>query len=526
VILVWILIITFGSGLLAWLLCSFNHSIARIVCFVGLTVDAAFVLYLWISRYGALESPGHTWIAEIQTEWIRPLGISFHLAMDGLSLLLVALTVLLGAASVAASWKEINTKVGTFHFALMSALTGILGVFMAVDLFLFYFFWELMLVPVFFLILAWGQEDRTSSAIKFFIYTQAGGLFMLVSIIAVYWIGGRDTGQYTFDYAKILNISMAGNFAIALGFFAAFAVKLPMVPFHLWLPDAYTQAPTAGSVILAGLLSKTAAYGMLRFLFPLFPESAGQMSFVVSILAVIGILYGAMMAFSQSNIKRLIAYTSISHLGFVLLGIFAGTQMAMQGAVVVMLAHGLSTGSLFIITGALRQRIGTDDMTKMSGLWSALPRMGGITLFFALASLGLPGLANFIGEFLVLAGTFAVHPWLTGIATFVLVVSTIYAAWIIYQVFYGPVKQQWDISDLRFGEMLNLSVMVTAVLWIGIFPQTVLNTARGALERIQSAKSAMVRQDSVNAGSNVNMTTSETETGRKLTEYGADNVRP
>ena len=517
-ILAWILIITFCSGLLAWLLGSFSRTIARIVCFAGLAVDAAIVLYLWISQYGVLKSSGQTWIAEIQTEWIKPLGITFHLAMDGFSLLLVALTVVLGTAAVAASWKEINNKVGTFHFALMSALTGILGVFTAVDLFLFYFFWELMLVPVFFLILAWGQENRTPSAIKFFIYTQAGSLFMLLSIIAVYWIGGRDTGQYTFDYAKILNVSMAGNFAIALGFFAAFAVKLPMVPFHLWLPDAYTQAPTAGSVILAGLLSKTAAYGMLRFLVPLFPESTGQMSFVVSILAVTGILYGAMMAFSQSNMKRLIAYTSISHLGFVLLGIFAGTQMAMQGAVVVMLAHGLSTGSLFIITGALRQRIGTDDMTKMNGLWSALPRMGGITLFFALASLGLPGLANFIGEFLVLAGTFGVHPWLTGIATFVLVVSTIYATWIIYQVFYGTAKQQWNISDLRLGEVLNLSVMMTAILWIGIFPQTVLNTAKGALERIQNAKSTVVRQSSAAADTYVKMTTSETETGRKLTE--------
>jgi NADH-quinone oxidoreductase subunit M len=518
VILAWILIITFGSGVLAWLFGLFSRTIARIVCFVGLAVDAAFVLYLWINRYSVLKSSGQTWIAEIQTEWIKPLGITFHLAMDGLSLLLVALTVVLGTASVAASWKEINNKVGTFHFALMSALTGILGVFTAVDLFLFYFFWELMLVPVFFLILVWGQEYRTPSAIKFFIYTQAGGLFMLLAIITVYWISGRDTGQHTFDYAKILNVSMAGNFAVALGFFAAFAVKLPMVPFHLWLPDAYTQAPTAGSVILAGLLSKTAAYGMLRFLFPLFHESAEQMSFVVSILAVIGILYGAMMAFSQSNIKRLVAYTSVSHLGFVLLGIFAGTQMALQGAVVVMLAHGLSTGSLFIITGALRQRIGTDDMTKMNGLWAALPRMGGITLFFVLASLGLPGLANFIGEFLVLAGTFWVHPWLTGIATFVLVVSTIYATWIIYQVFYGPVKQQWDIRDLRFGEVLNLSVMITAILWLGIFPQTVLNTAKGALERIHNAKSTMVRQSSAAADKYVNMTTSETETGSKLTE--------
>lgn len=494
-ILAWILIITFVSGLLAWLFGLFSRTIARITCFAGLAFDAACVLYLWIERYGTLESSSRTWIEEIQIVWIKPLGITFHLAMDGLSLLLVALTVLLGAASIAASWKEIDAKVGKFHFALMSTLTGILGVFTAVDLFLFYFFWELMLVPMFFLILTWGQENRINAAIKFLIYTQIGGLFMLLSIVALYWMGADATGQNTFDYSNILNIPAAGVLAVALGFFAAFAVKLPMVPLHLWLPDAYTQAPTAGSIILAGLLSKTAAYGMLRFLLPLFSQPVKQMSFVISILAVIGILYGAMMAFSQNNIKRLVAYTSISHLGFVLLGVFAGNQMALQGAVVTILAHGLSTGSLFIIIGALQQRIGTNDMTTMGGLWSSLPRMGGMTLFFALASLGLPGLANFIGEFLVLAGTFQVHPWLAGIATFVFVISTIYAAWIIYQVFHGHMKQKWNIVDLRFGEMLNLSVMATGVLWIGIFPQTVLYTAKGALEKIQSPKSVTIRED-------------------------------
>jgi NADH-quinone oxidoreductase subunit M len=513
-ILAWLLIITFVCGLLAWLFGSFNRTAARVVCFAGLAIDALLVIYLWINRYGVLESSSQNWIAEVQADWISPLGITFHLAMDGLSLLLVALTVLLGTASVAASWKEIDSRVGTFHFALMSTLTGILGVFLAMDLFLFYFFWELMLVPMFFLISNWGQENRIYAAIKFFIYTQAGGLFMLLSIVAVYWLSGRDTGQYTFDYSKILSISISGSFIIALGFFAAFAVKLPMVPFHLWLPDAYTQAPTAGSVILAGLLSKTAAYGMLRFLFPIFSVSARQMSFVVSILAIIGILYGAMVAFSQNNIKRLVAYTSVSHLGFVLLGIFSYNQMAMQGAVVVMLAHGLSTGSLFVILGALRQRIGTDDMSKMSGLWSALPRMGGIALFFALASLGLPGLANFVGEFLVLAGTFQVHPWLAGIATFVFVVSTIYVVWIMFQVFHGPVTKQWNIKDLRFGEVLNLSVMIAGVLWIGIFPQTILNTAGKSLEKIRSAKVSAIMKNPIVADENVKISILEKEINR------------
>ena len=497
------LIVTFVCGVLAWIFGSVSRTFARLICFAGLAGDAFLVIFVWIVRYGIIKSSSKPWISEFNVNWIKPLGISFHLAIDGLSLLLAALTVVLGIISVASSWKEINDKVGKFHFALMSSLTGIFGVFFAMDLFLFYFFWELMLVPMFFIIGFWGRENSIIPAIKFFIYTQLGGLFMLISIIAVYWMTGQNTGEYSFDYSKIQTLSITGSFLIALGFFAAFAVKLPMVPFHLWLPDSYTVAPTAGSIILAGLLSKTAAYGMLRFLLPLFYQSVMQMSFVVSILAVIGIIYGATMAFAQTDIKRLIAYTSVSHLGFVLLGIFSGNRMAMQGAIVIMLAHGLSTGSLFFITGSLQQRIGTFDMTKMSGLWTKIPRMGAMTLFFALASLGLPGLANFIGEFLVLAGTFFIHPWLTGIATFVFVFSTIYAIWLIFKVFQGQVEHEGNIKDLRFGEMLNLSLMVIGILWIGIFPQTVLNTANSAIQKIQNANSKITRQSTSNNNLNI-----------------------
>jgi NADH-quinone oxidoreductase subunit M len=509
------LIITFICGVLAWIFDSISRIFSRLICFLGLAADASFIIFLWIARYGTLKSSDKPWITEFNVPWIKPLGISFHLAMDGLSLMLAALTVVLGIISVAASWNEINTKVGKYHFAIMSSLTGIFGVFFALDLFLFYFFWELMLVPMFFLIGFWGREKATIPAIKFFIYTQAGGLFMLISILAVYWMNGQKTGDYSFDYSKIQAISMPGSFAIALGFFAAFAVKLPMVPFHLWLPDSYTVAPTAGSIILAGLLSKTAAYGMLRFLLPLFYESMIQMSFVVSILAVTGIIYGAMMAFAQTNIKRLIAYTSVSHLGFVLLGIFSGNQMAIQGAIVIMLAHGLSTGSLFYITGSLQKRTGTLDMTKMSGLWTRTPRIGAMTLFFALASLGLPGLANFVGEFLILAGTFSVHPWLTGIATFVFIFSTIYAVWLIFKVFQGQVEQEWDIKDLRLGEMLNLSLMVIGILWIGIFPQTVFNTANETMQKIQNAKSAVIRENQ-SKFDNINNTNSTLEIRKQL----------
>ena len=442
------------------------------------------ILYIWIAHYrGLTAGTSAGWILKYKFTWIAPLGINFHLAMDGLSLLLVSLTVLLGISSVACSWKEINNHIGSFHFTLMSTLTGILGVFTAMDLFLFYFFWELMLVPMFFLILIWGHEKRIYAAMKFFIFTQMGGLFMLLSIVALYWIHGRITGQYTYDYQQILDASANWGIFIILGFFIAFAVKLPVVPLHVWLPDAYTEAPTAGSVVLAGLLCKTGAYGIIRFVLPSMAGVSDLLTLVVLTLSIVGVFYGALMAFGQQDLKRLVAYTSISHLGFVLLGIFAGTQMAQQGAVVIMLAHGLSTGALFIIIGSLQQRIGTRDISLMGGLWSVLPRMGGMALFFALASLGLPGLANFIGEFLVLAGTFQTHPWFAGIASLGFVLSTIYSLYMIYRVFQGSLRQSWDISDLRFGEVLNLSVLAVGLIWIGLFPQIVLNSSKIALEK-------------------------------------------
>jgi NADH-quinone oxidoreductase subunit M len=491
-ILAYLLIITFVSGLLSWLVGRFSTVASRLISLAGLVIDAILLVFLWINRYGRLLMDKSDWIAQVQTPWISSFGISFHLAMDGLSLLLMALTVLLGISSVIASWNDIKHRVGAFHFTLMAAITGIMGVFTSLDLFLFYFFWELMLVPMFFLISIWGHENRTYAAIKFFIFTQVGGLFMLVSIIALYFIHGNATGNFTFDYSELIKTPYAGTFIIMLGFFAAFAVKLPVVPLHVWLPDAHTEAPTAGSVILAGLLLKTGAYGIMRFVLPLFSAAAKELAPIAFVLAIIGIFYGAMVAFAQKDLKRLVAYTSISHLGFALLGIFAGNATAMQGAVIVMIAHGLSTGALFIIIGALQQRIHTRDMTVMGGLWQSLPRMGGVTMFFALASLGLPGLANFIGEFLVLAGTFEAHPWIASIAALGFIFSMVYSLWIIYRVFQGPSQQVWKVPDLQTFEMINLGVLMAGVVWIGIFPQTVIDTAKTAINRIQSGGTAQV----------------------------------
>jgi NADH-quinone oxidoreductase subunit M len=419
--------------------------------------------------------------------WIPALGIRFHLAVDGLSLALLVLTFFLGIASVLCSWTEIRERIGFFHFNLLWILAGITGVFLSIDLFLFYFFWEVMLIPMYFLIGIWGHENRNYAALKFFIFTQAGSLLMLLSILALYFKHHGATGLWTFDYPLLLGTPMGTStaFWMMLGFFVAFAVKLPMIPFHPWLPDAHTEAPTAGSVVLAGLLLKTGAYGMLRFAIPLFPEAAKQLSPVAMWLGVAGILYGAVLAFGQTDLKRLVAYTSVSHLGFVLLGIFAWNEWAMQGAVLQMICHGLSTGALFILVGALQERIHTRDTGKMGGLWAVMPRMSGMGMFFALASLGLPGLGNFVAEFLVLYGAYRVNRPAAVLGAIGLVAATIYALAIVQRAFHGANREQWKPPDLTTRDITVLGFMSAALVWLGLYPQPVFSTLLPVLEGLK-----------------------------------------
>ncbi len=469
-ILVWLLVILVAGGLAAALAARWSPTAARVISIVAVLLDFALTLQLWLRSAPAAP--------QIDVPWVPQFGIHFHLAADGLSLLLLLLTFFLGAVAVLASWTEITSSVGFFHLNLLWTLAGITGVFLAMDLFLFYFAWELMLVPMYFLIAVWGHENRVYAAVKFFIFTQLSGLFMLIAILSLYFLHHRATGVYTFAYADLLGTALSPRTELwlMLGFFAAFAVKLPAVPLHTWLPDAHTEAPTAGSVLLAGLLLKTGAYGMLRFVLPLFPGASHAFAPVAMVLAVIGILYGALMAFGQTDMKRLVAYTSVSHLGFVMLGIFAGNELALQGAVLTMICHGISTGALFVIAGLLQQRMHTRELARMGGLWSTAPRLSGSALFFALASLGLPGLGDFVGEFLVLLGAWQRSIPLAAIAAVGVLAATFYALRLVQTAFHGPNTGSWRIADLRPREAVIMGVMAVTLLWLGLYPQPVIAT--------------------------------------------------
>ena len=487
-ILVWFIVILLAGGVGAWVAARWSAAAARWISLAAVTLDFGLGLATWAPRltnFDTFSAAG--WIEEVDWSWIPQFGIHLHLAMDGLSLLLVMLTLFLGILSVLASWTEITEKAGFFHFNLLWILAGITSVFLAVDLFLFYFAWELMLVPMYFLIAIWGHENRTYAALKFFLFTQISGLLMLISILALYFLHHAATGIYTFQYGDLLGTAVPRgmDMLVMLGFFAAFAVKMPVFPFHPWLPDAHTEAPTAGSVILAGLMLKTGAYGLIRFAVPLFPHAAREFAPVALVLAVIGILYGAILAFGQTDLKRLVAYTSVSHLGFVLLGIFSWNPLALQGAVVTMICHGISTGGLFVLVGALQERIHTREMDRMGGLWNTMPRFSGAGMVFALASLGLPGLGDFVGEFLVLLGAWQASPGAAIAATLGVLGATFYALRFIQRAFHGPNTYEWRLPDLSFREGVVAASMIAALLWLGLYPRPVLDTFGPAMDRLQ-----------------------------------------
>lgn len=471
-ILVVLISILFLGGVLAWLSEGLDSRFPRVVALAAVVVD----LLVMMALVGA-DTEASSWIVQLNAQWIPRFGIAFHLAADGLSVLMMVLTAFLGIVAIGAAWDEITERTGFFYFNLLWTLAGVIGVFTALDLFLFFFFWEVMLIPMYFIIAIWGHENKNYAAMKFFIFTQVTGMLMLISILLLAYFHYIQFGWFSFDYFDLLKVSTSGasGMWIMLGFFVAFSTKLPSFPFHSWLPDAHSQAPTAGSVILAGVLLKTGAYGLIRFAVPLFPEASMQFAPFAMTLAVISILYCAKVAFAQTDIKRLIAYTSVSHMGFVMLGIYAWNEQALQGAVMTMLAHGLSAAALFMLAGGLQHRIHTRDMDHMGGFWAKVPRMSFVALFFSIAALGMPGLGNFVGEFLALLGAFKASIGLTVAAAFGLIFASVYSLWVIQKVFHGAYRNSdFDdahLDDLSRREMFYFGAMMIGLIWMGMYPQ-------------------------------------------------------
>ncbi len=497
VILPALILVPLAGGALAAAAARLSPAASRWVALAAMAATLLLALLLWgqndFAQLAASEAGRPQWLLEYRAEWIPRLGIGFHLGLDGLSLLLVLLTAALGVLSVGCSWREIQENVGFFHLNLLWNLAGVMGVFLALDLFLFFLFWEVMLVPMFLLIALWGhasgRRSPTYAAVKFFLFAQASGLLMLIAMLALVWVRYEAMGTVSFDYLDLLGTSVPASLArwLMLGFFVAFTVKLPAVPFHPWLPDAHSQAPTAGSVVLAGVLLKMGGYGLLRFSVPLFPQASADFAPWAMALGVAGILYGAILALVQTDIKRFVAYTSISHMGFVLLGIYGGSVMALQGAVVIMLAHGFATGALFMLCGALYERLHTLDLGRMGGLGRRLPLFATAFTFFSIASLGLPGLGNFIGEFLALLGTFPVAPRLVVVAASGLVLAAGYSLVLLGKVLHGPAREGELAADLTGREQLMMGAMMAALLLLGLYPQPVLEAARLPLTLLASA---------------------------------------
>ena len=442
----------------------------------GLTVLLVVKFRRGVAGYQFVES--HT--------WIKSLGIGYRLGVDGISLFMVALTGLLFPLSLIAS-EGVRKRVKHYTMFMLTLETGVLGVFLATDLFLFFVFWEAMLVPMYFIIGGWGGERRVYAAVKFFLFTAAGSAFLLAAILAL----GLLTQPVSFDLARVsqTELSMVAQRVLFWGFTISFLVKVPVFPLHTWLPDAHTEAPTAGSVILAGVLLKLGAYGLLRFSLPLFPRAAVESVPVLLTLAVIGIVYGALVAIRQKDAKRLVAYTSVSHLGFIVLGIFALTTTGIQGGVIQMVNHGLTTGALFLLIGFVYERRHTREISEFGGLKAQMPVYAGLFLFVALASAGLPGLNGFVGEMLTLFGTFVVHrPWAIVAATGV-ILAAIYLLWLYQRMFHGPLDNPANatLSDLRPTEVFVLAPIVVLILFLGIYPKPVLDRIEPSAAKIVKA---------------------------------------
>ena len=470
-LLTWVTFLPALGGLGLALVPRRRSDLARVVALAIAVAVFALALPLYLTFDGGRADPQF----EERAGWMPTLGVSYHIGVDGISLLLVLLTAFLSPLALASAWHAVEERTKEFGIAMLILETGMIGVFVSLDLFLFYVFWEAMLIPMYFVIGVWGGPDRIYAAIKFVLYTLVGSLLMLVAILALYWQHGAATGVYTFDLPVLSRFVLAPGLAQDLMFLAfalAFAIKVPLFPFHTWLPDAHVEAPTAGSVILAGVLLKMGTYGFLRFCLPLFPDASIRFAPWVFALAVIGIIYGAWVSTVQPDLKKLVAYSSVSHLGFVMVGLFTLTAQGLVGGIIQMINHGLSTGALFLLVGMIYERRHTRLIADFGGLWRVIPAFSALFLIVSLSSLGLPGLNGFVGEFLILVGAFQVNRLVAALATSGIVFAAVYLLWMCQRVIFGPVTHPENrrLADLSAREWAVLVPALVLIVWIGVYP--------------------------------------------------------
>jgi NADH-quinone oxidoreductase subunit M len=462
-----------------------RSDLARAVALAIAVAVFALAVPLYLTFDGGRADPQF----EERAGWMPTLGVSYHIGVDGISLLLVLLTAFLSPLALASAWHAIEERTKEFGIAMLILETGMIGVFVSLDLFLFYVFWEAMLIPMYFVIGVWGGPERIYAAIKFVLYTLVGSLLMLVAILALYWQHGAATGVYTFDLPVLSRFVLAPGLAQDLMFLAfalAFAIKVPLFPFHTWLPDAHVEAPTAGSVILAGVLLKMGTYGFLRFCLPLFPDASLRFAPWVFALAVIGIVYGAWVSTVQPDLKKLVAYSSVSHLGFVMVGLFTLTAPGLVGGIIQMINHGLSTGALFLLVGMIYERRHTRLIADFGGLWRVIPAFSALFLIVSLSSLGLPGLNGFVGEFLILLGAFQVNRLVAALATSGIVFAAVYLLWMCQRVLFGPVThpENRGLADLSAREWAVLVPALVLIVWIGVYPLAFTGKTEASVEAL------------------------------------------
>jgi len=491
-------IVAFTPAVGALLLLFYNREHVRSIrAFTLIITILAFVFSLHLVAHFDSTNPDFQFA--IRVPWIPSLGIDYSMGVDGISLFLIVLTTLLTPLAVLASW-SIHDRLKEYFVFMLLLETGMIGVFAALDFFLFYVFWEVMLVPMYFLIGVWGGQRRIYAAIKFVLYTMIGSVLMLVAIIALYIMHGEATGTFTFSYIQIQSAIASGRMVLGpnielwlfLAFFLAFAVKVPLFPFHTWLPDAHVEAPTAGSVLLAGVLLKMGTYGLVRFNLPLFPEMSHLFAPIISLLAIVGIIYGALVAMVQPDMKKLVAYSSVSHLGFIVLGIFSFTTQGMQGAIYQMLNHGVSTGALFLLVGVIYDRRHTRLIDDFGGLANRMPLYAAFFLIVTLSSIGLPGLNGFVGEFLILLGTFKASYMRAAIAAVGVILSAVYMLWMYQRVIWGEIRNEQNagLLDLVGRERAMLIPLLILMLWMGMYSNHFLRPMDASVAKLVNQSQA------------------------------------